>query len=114
MRFAATLKELREEKSITQAELADELGITRSTVAGYETKGKQPDYERLIEIARFFGVSIDYLLTGCQYYPLSVEGRPDPNLKKLLKIYTSLSPDSQDKGLDYLEYLSFKEQDKKQ
>ena len=71
MRFAATLKELREEKSITQAELADELGITRSTVAGYETKGKQPDYERLIAIARFFGVSIDYLLTGCEYYPLS-------------------------------------------
>ena len=47
MRFAAMLKKLREEKAITQEALAKELGVTRSTIAGYETKGKQPDYERL-------------------------------------------------------------------
>ncbi|MBU3875476.1 helix-turn-helix domain-containing protein [Faecalicatena sp. AGMB00832] len=110
MRFAAMLKELREEKGITQSELADQLGITRSTVAGYETKGKQPDYERLIEIARFFDVSVDYLLTGYEYYPISIEGSPKHSLKRLLKVYASLSKVSQDSGFDYLEYLSYKEQ----
>ena len=64
MKFASTLKLLREQNHVTQKELADYLKVTRSTIAGYETKGKQPDYERLLRIAAYFGVSADYLLTG--------------------------------------------------
>lgn len=105
MRFAATLKELREEKNITQSELASELGITRSTVAGYETKGKQPDYERLIEIAKFFDVSVDYLLTGSEDFPVSMKELPKNNLHRLLKAFFKLSPDSQKSACDYLEFL---------
>lgn len=36
--------------------------ISRSTIAGYETERKEPDYETLKKIADFFNVSIDYLL----------------------------------------------------
>ena len=56
MKFASTLKLLREQNHVTQKELADYLKVTRSTIAGYETKGKQPDYERLLRIAAYFGV----------------------------------------------------------
>ena len=45
MKFSSTLKELREQNHVTQNQLASHLKLTRSTIVGYETKGKQPDYE---------------------------------------------------------------------
>ena len=58
----ARKKRLRMEKGITQKELADRLHISRSTIAGYESLGKEPDGEKLCALADFFGVSVDYLL----------------------------------------------------
>ena len=62
MIFSARLKQLRNEKELTQQDLADVLSVGRATIAGYETKGKQPDYEKLTIIADYFNVTIDYLL----------------------------------------------------
>jgi transcriptional regulator with XRE-family HTH domain len=62
MDFGLRLKLLREEKGKTQQDVADALGIGRPTIAGYETKGKQPDYEKLQKLADYFNVSTDYLL----------------------------------------------------
>ena len=56
------LKELRQEKNITQGKLAEKLGLSRSTIAMYETGGSEPDLETLKNIASFFNVSIDYLM----------------------------------------------------
>ena len=60
--FSERLKRLRMEKGITQKELANRLHISRSTIAGYESLGKEPDGEKLCALADFFGVSVDYLL----------------------------------------------------
>jgi transcriptional regulator with XRE-family HTH domain len=61
--FAQRLRELREEKQITQKSLAEILGLSsRSTIANYEQNDREPDYETLIKIAKYFEVSIDYLL----------------------------------------------------
>lgn len=62
MDFGQRLKLLRNEKKITQDELALHLGVGRATVAGYETKGKQPSFEILEKLADCFGVTLDYLL----------------------------------------------------
>lgn len=62
MTFGDQLKYLRINKGITQQELADAMKVGRPTIAGYETKGKQPDYEKLAWLSNFFNVSIDYLL----------------------------------------------------
>lgn len=56
------LKTIRTEKKISQQKLADKIGVSRSTVAMWETAASQPDNEMLKKIADFFGVSIDYLL----------------------------------------------------
>lgn len=61
-KFNAILKSLRINKHMTQQELAKHLGISRATVAGYETKGKQPDYDKLIALSKLFNVSVDYLI----------------------------------------------------
>lgn len=75
MSFATQLKKLRTVHNVTQQELADYLKVTRPTIAGYETKGNEPDYHTLLLIASYFHVSIDYLLTG-RNYPNSL----DPSL----------------------------------
>jgi transcriptional regulator with XRE-family HTH domain len=62
-KFAERLKELRAKKNISQDELAIILDIPRSTIAGYETGTRAlPRKKRLIELANFFEVSVDYLI----------------------------------------------------
>lgn len=60
--FAKRLKYLRIERNLTQRELADLLFLERSTIAGYETKNKEPDLNTVIKIATILEVSTDYLL----------------------------------------------------
>lgn len=62
MNFAERLKFLRTRRNITQQELATDLGISRTSVAGYESLGKQPTFDGLISIAKYFDVTTDYLL----------------------------------------------------
>lgn len=74
MSFATQLKILRARHNVTQQELADYLNVTRPTIAGYETKGKEPDYSTLFLLSSYFRVSIDYLLTGKEF-PSSINDR---------------------------------------
>lgn len=103
MKFSSTLKELREQNHVTQNQLASHLKLTRSTIAGYETKGKQPDYERLLQIADYFHVSVDYLLTGSETNGISVP--PDSSEYRLLCAYLNLSSDSRQQLFEYTEFL---------
>jgi transcriptional regulator with XRE-family HTH domain len=56
------LKKLRETKGLNQQGLAMKLGLSQSTISFYETGERKPDLEALIQLADFFGVSIDYLI----------------------------------------------------
>lgn len=56
------LKQLRNERKITQRELATLLNLSPSTIAMYETGQRKPDFQTLQKIADFFDVSTDYLL----------------------------------------------------
>lgn len=103
MKFSSTLKELREQNHVTQNQLASHLKLTRSTIAGYETKGKQPDYERLLQIADYFHVSVDYLLTGSETNGISVP--LDSSEYRLLCAYLNLSSDSRQQLFEYTEFL---------
>lgn len=60
--FAERLKELRNENNLSQAKLAKELNVDCSTIAKYETCKISPSVEMLILIARYFKVSVSYLL----------------------------------------------------
>ena len=58
------LKELRNEKGITQEQLAEELGVSNRTVSRWETGFNMPDISVLIEIADYFDVSIPEIING--------------------------------------------------
>ena len=58
------LKELRQQKNLTQAKVADSLGITQQSYARWENGKVTPAPEKLSKIAKFYGVTTDYLLEG--------------------------------------------------
>ena len=58
--FDKILRLLRGEKEMSQQELADALGISKSAINMYERGERQPNFETLEAIADFFNVDIDY------------------------------------------------------
>lgn len=57
------IKKLRNQKELSQRQLAKKLNIAPSTLAMYELDKREPDYVILKKIADFFAVSIDFLLS---------------------------------------------------
>jgi repressor LexA len=62
MNFGHRLRQLRKEKHMTQAQLAQQFNLAESTISLYENNKRNPDYHVLLDIARFFNVSADYLI----------------------------------------------------
>ena len=62
MSLGNRLRKLRQDKGLTQTELANIIGTKKTTISNYETGYSSPDYETLIKLADFFEVSTDYLL----------------------------------------------------
>ncbi len=62
--FGSQLKKLRKNNKITQKELAKILGLAQTTIANYENNSRFPNQETLLEIANYFEVTLDYLITG--------------------------------------------------
>lgn len=60
--FNDMLKYLRTREKMSQAELADKLGVSKSTVGMYELGKREPDFETLEAIADLFNVDMNFLL----------------------------------------------------
>ena len=71
MDFKGRLKELRQQRGLSQSDLAKKLNISKSTISMLEVGARQPSIEMLEQIADFFNVSLDYLNgkeDGSAYY----------------------------------------------
>ncbi len=64
MLFAETLKKLRTEKGISQRELADQVYVTRSTIARWENGSRLPDAAMIARLARCFSIDMNTLLSA--------------------------------------------------
>ena len=62
MSFSEELKAARLASGVTQQEIAEVLGVDKSTYSGYETGRRYPDLQRLRQLAEFFSTSVDRLL----------------------------------------------------
>jgi len=61
-KFMERIRELRESKKLSQEALADKVGVTKSGVAMWETRGVVPRKETLEKICDILGTTTDYLL----------------------------------------------------
>jgi transcriptional regulator with XRE-family HTH domain len=60
--FATRLRELMEAPDISQAKVAEHVGVTRQAISSYSLGTSVPDIDKLVRIAEFFNVSTEYLL----------------------------------------------------
>ena len=111
MAFAEKLKALRHEKNMTQEYVAERMNVARSTIAGYETKNRQPSHEKLSAFANLFHVTIDYLLDDEEPSYISIdESRTMPDdAKELLKRFRRLSIRSKKDLLKHLHLLEIRD-----
>ena len=62
--LGSRIKELRESREMTQAELAGLLFVSDKTISKWEKDNSTPDTDLLIKISEIFKVTLDYLITG--------------------------------------------------
>ena len=84
--IADKIKTLREKKGVTQSELANTLGITRSAVNAWEMGITVPSTQYVVELAKFFNVSADYLLGLSSTSTISVDGLNEREIASLVEI----------------------------
>ena len=64
MTIGDRLLKLRKEKNISQEELANEFDVSRQTISKWETNQSMPDFDKIVPLCNYFGITTDELLTG--------------------------------------------------
>lgn len=82
--FNTRLKELRTSNGDTQASLAEKMGVSSRTIASYEQGINEPSIDTLKNLAKYFGVTVDYLI-----------GRSDGRILEDQEIYERLGLDDE-------------------
>lgn len=120
--FKEMLKYLRVRDNLSQAELADKLGVAKSTISMYEVGKREPDFETLEAIADFFNVDMNFLLgkdgSENDHYYLNDETREiaqevfeNPDMGTLFKVARDIPPERLKAHIEFMK--SLKEQENK-
>lgn len=73
MKLGTNIRALRKAKGLTLEEVGNAVGITRASVSSWESSTTRPDLDRLVGLARLFGVTIDHLLSGDATKPPTIK-----------------------------------------
>ena len=87
---ADRIKALREQKGLTQTDLSNQLGITRSSVNAWEMGISVPSTQYIVELAHIFKVSTDYLLCVDTSASVSVAGLTEKDVQLVHTIISHL------------------------
>lgn len=90
MDFGSRLKELRTESGLTQKQLADQIGVTKSVISFYERQERVPSPTILCKLAAVFHVSTDYLLNIDKVKRLDISGLDDNDIQLVSMLVDSL------------------------
>ncbi len=88
--FGNILKTQRLKKDMTQAQLAQKLGVTKSVISAYETGLRLPSYDILIHIAKLFNISTDFLLGVENKQDVDLSGLSQEEIDALLNLIRAM------------------------
>lgn len=99
VKFCQRLRELREERKLTQTALGNQLQISPRMISFYESGNHFPKSEEVLKrMADFFQVSLDYLMGFSDM-------REEEPARKLCAALRELPPTERKSLIDYLDYL---------
>lgn len=102
------IAELRHEKHITQTALAMKLNITQNMISFYESGKYQPSIDTLIELAKTFDVSVDYLIGNTDIrYPADklIQDKNTISEIEMMTLFKSLSKDEQQRAIGIIQAI---------
>lgn len=105
--FGSQLRAAREQKGLSQAELAEKAGLQPSAVSHFETGRRAPSFDNLRALADALAVTIDYL-TGRQEESTTA----GPAVQRLFRHYSKLSDAEQQTVEDFVKMLANRKKEK--
>lgn len=94
--FGENLRKLRYNRSLTQKELGVKVGLSKAVVSKYENGMGYPTYDVLIRIARYFGVTTDYLLGVSNNKAVDVSGLTDSQIDTIHQLISEFQKANND------------------
>lgn len=89
--FGAILKQLRKSHNLTQKELGVKIGLSKAVVSKYENGMGYPSFDVMILIAKYFGVTTDYLLGAEKSKTIDVSMLTDTQIDTVHRIISEFS-----------------------
>lgn len=103
------IKYLREEKGLSQENLAKIIGTSQRNIGRWENEENEPSYSHLIKLADYFNCTIDYLVERENDYGITQkESTLSYREQKLLRAFNQLEDDEKDKIIEDCEYFANK------
>ena len=97
------IKELREEKKMTQIRLSTELEVTQETISAYEIGKHHPSVKSLFKMSELFGASLDYILgLNDVRLPVKADGLPN-NEVFALSMFRQLDAAGKEKAIAFMQ-----------
>ncbi len=100
--FAQRLKEIREEKGLSQEDIGRRAGLSKATISKYEAASHPPKLLHAIAIAEALNIGFSYLIGF-------TDNRYIKDTNTILDLFLSLSDDSKKELINYAKYLQEKE-----
>lgn len=94
--FGENLRKLRHNRNLTQKELGVMVGLSKAVVSKYENSMGYPTYDVLIRIARYFGVTTDYLLGVNKNKAVDVSGLTDSQIDTIQQLISEFQQANND------------------
>ncbi len=100
------IRELREEKHITQIRLSTELGVAQETISAYEQGRHMPSVSTLIKLSNILDASMDYIMMKSDTRNIIEATSLSDSETRLLGYYKKLNSSGKEKALSYIEGLN--------
>lgn len=101
------IKELREEKSMTQVRLSIELEVTQETVSAYEIGKHYPSVKSLMLMSELFDASMDFIMGLSPVRKMITEKSLPDDEYRLLSLYRKLDVTRKEKAYSYLQGMAY-------
>ncbi|MBS6474845.1 MAG: helix-turn-helix transcriptional regulator [Clostridiales bacterium] len=99
-------EQLLHEKGVKVADVCNATGLKPSTISEWKNGKSQLRIDKLLSLAKYFGVSLDYLCGNEIGEPtLIIKAITPPNVEALQRVYSQLNTTGQDKVIAYAEDL---------